>query len=350
MGTARWPVTPLHSVKDLQDLVGLGLGDLLWLADPRQLERTVRDERLRHYRYRWAAKSSGGVRLIEEPKPLLKHLQRVLKREVLDHVPPHDAAHGFRAGRSANSYAWTHAGQEVVIHLDLEDFFGTVTAGRVFGIYRSCGYPERVAHLLTALTTNSMPRSVWAPRSRPPSPLLADAHFRLGQHLRHPHLPQGAPTSPALANLSAYRLDLRLAGLARTAGLVYGRYADDLALSSSTHLTRARVERLVRLVESIATEEGFKVNPFKTFFQRASQRQRLAGLVVNQRPNVDRREYDQLKAVLHNAARHGPETQNRNNHPNFRAHLLGRISRINHLNADRGERLLVTFGQIDWAL
>jgi RNA-directed DNA polymerase len=350
MGVARWPVMPLHSVRDLQDLLGLGLGELMWLADPRQLERTVRDEQLRHYRYRWAAKSNGGVRLIEEPKPLLKHVQRVLNREVLDHIPPHDAAHGFRAGRSAITYASTHAGHAVVIHLDLEDFFGTITAGRVFGIYRSCGYPERVAHLLAALTTNSIPVSVWTPRSRPPSPLLADAHFRLGQHLRHPHLPQGAPTSPALANLSAYRLDLRLAGLAQTAGIVYSRYADDLALSSSTHLTRSRVERLVSLVERIATEEGFKVNPFKTFFQRASQRQRLAGLVVNHRPNVDRREYDQLKAVLHNAARYGPHTQNRKNHPNFQAHLLGRISRINHLNPHRGERLLATFSQIDWAL
>jgi RNA-directed DNA polymerase len=178
--------------------------------------------------------------------------------------------------------------------------------------------------------------------------LLADAHFRFGQHLRHPHLPQGAPTSPALANLSAYRLDRRLAGLVETAGISYSRYADDLALSSSTHLTRARVERLVSLVERIAAEEGFKVNPFKTFFQRASQRQRLAGLVVNQRPNVDRREYDQLKAVLHNAARHGPLAQNRNDHPNFQAQLLGRISRINHLNPRRGERLLATFSKIDW--
>jgi hypothetical protein len=349
MGAARWPVAPLHSVRDLQDLLGLGHGQLMWLADTRQLERTVSDERLRHYRYRWAAKSNGGVRLIEEPKPLLKHIQRTLVREILDHVPAHDAAHGFRRGRSAISYASTHAGHAIVIHLDLEDFFGTVTAGRVFGIYRTCGYPERVAHLLTALTTNSIPRSLWAARAHPPSPLLADSHFRLGQHLRHPHLPQGAPTSPALANLSAYRLDLRLSGLAQAAGIVFSRYADDLALSSPTPLARPHVERLVKLVEGIAAEEGFRVNPFKTFFQRSSQRQRLAGLVVNHHPNVDRREYDQLKAILHNAVRLGPAPQNWRNHPNYGAHLLGRISRFQHLNPHRGERLLATYSQIDWA-
>jgi RNA-directed DNA polymerase len=75
----------------------------------------------------------------------------------------------------------------------------------------------------------------------------------------------------------------------------------------------------------------------------------LAGLVVNHRPNVDRREYDQLKAILHNAVRHGPQSQNRSNHPNYGAHLLGRISRIKHLNPDRGERLLATFNQIEWS-
>jgi RNA-directed DNA polymerase len=348
MAPARWPVAPLHSVRELRDMLGLGHGDLMWLADTRQLERTVSEERLRHYRYRWVSKSNGGIRLIEEPKPLLKHLQRVVVREILDHVPPHDAAHGFRRGRSAITYASTHAGRALVLHLDLEDFFGTVTAGRVFGIYRGCGYPEGVAHLLTALTTNSIPRNLWAVRAHAPSPVLADSHSRLGQHLRNPHLPQGAPTSPALANLSAYRLDLRLSGLAQTAGFVYSRYADDLALSSPTPLARPQVERLLRLVERIAAQEGFRVNPFKTFFQRSSQRQRLAGLVVNQRPNVDRREYDQLKATLHNAVRHGPQSQNWSDHPNYGAHLLGRISRIKHLNPDRGERLLAAYNQIDW--
>jgi RNA-directed DNA polymerase len=348
MGALPWPVAPLHSVKDLQDLLGLRHGDLMWFADTRQLEQTVDDERLRHYRYRWMTKSNGGLRLIEAPKPLLKHLQRVLAREILNHVPAHEAAHGFRPGRSAVTYASGHSGQNIVIHFDLEDFFGTVTAGRVFGIFRTCGYPERVAHLLTALTTNSIPRSLWAAQAGPQSPLLADAHFRLGQHLRHPHLPQGAPTSPALANLSAYRLDLRLAGLAQRTGMVYSRYADDLALSSSTHVSRPQVEKLVTLVEEISGEEGFRVNPFKTFFQRSSQRQRLAGLVVNDRPNVDRRQYERLKAILHNAARTGPQAQNRIDHPHYRDHLLGRISQVAHLNPGRGERLLTVFGAIAW--
>jgi hypothetical protein len=347
MGAAPWPVAPLATVRDLQDLLGLTVGDLRWFADPRGLERSATDERLRHYRYRWALKRSGGARLIEEPKPLLKHFQRVLLREVLSHVPVHPAAHGFTYGRSALTYASGHVGRAVVVRLDLEDFFGSIRAGRVYGIFRRCGYPEPVAYLLTGLTTNSVPGPVWAETPRPTAGGTA-AHGRLGQHLAHPHLPQGAPTSPSLANLAAFGLDRRLAALAEAAGLTYSRYADDLALSSPHHLARDQVARLVALADQIAGEEGFRLNPAKTQVQRPGQRQHLAGIVVNEKPNVGRAEYELLKATLHNAVRYGPDSQNRDGRPQYRAHLLGRVSRVSQLNPARGQRLLAAFANLTW--
>jgi RNA-directed DNA polymerase len=349
MGPSPWPVTRLDTVGDVQDLVGLHLGELLWLADARRLEPSVLDERLRHYRYRWITKRSGVGRLIEEPKPLLKHVQRVILREILNAVPVHDAAHGFRRGRSAVTFAVGHAGHDVVVHLDVEDFFGAVPAGRVYGIFRGCGYPEPVAHLLTSLTTNSTPGHVWSDRPHRPSGWRAGTDFRMGQRLRHPHLPQGAPTSPAIANLAAFRLDCRLSGLGGAAQLHYSRYADDMAFSGDSALTPSRAQRLVRTVQVIAGEEGFRLNPAKTFIQRSAQRQLLAGLVINERPNVARDEYDRLKAILHNSIRLGPDSQNRNSHPNFAAHLLGRISRVRQVNPVRGSRLLVAYDQINWS-
>ena len=262
-------------------------------------------------------------------------------------VPVHDAAHGFRRGRSAVSYTAGHAGQRVVIHLDLEDFFATVAAGRVYGIFRSCGYPEPVAHLLTSLTTSSTPGHVWTGRPHHPPGSSAGRDFRLGQHLRWPHLPQGAPTSPAIANLAMFRLDCRLSGLASSAQLRFSRYADDLAFSGE-RLGPARAQRLRRSVERVTAEEGFRVNPTKTFVQRSGQRQYLAGLVVNDHPNVARKDYDLLKAVLHNSVQFGPGSQNRAHHPDFAAHLLGRISRIGQTNPARGHRLRSTFDRIDW--
>jgi RNA-directed DNA polymerase len=348
MGRSPWPVATLHTVGDLQDLLGFSPETLAWFADTRQLERTVPDKRLRHYRYRWVAKRSGGGRLIEEPKPVLKHVQQVLLREIVEHIPVHGAAHGFRKGRSALTHAGGHVQRQVVVRLDLEDFFTSVRGPRIYGLFRQCGYPEPVAHILTALTTNSVPRPVLAQAPEPVGSESTAGRRRLLSYLAQPHLPQGAPASPALANLAAFRLDRRLTGLAAATGLAYSRYADDLAFSSTRRRTGEETRRLVDLVTEIAAGEGFKVNELKTSVRRSGQRQRLAGVVINEHPNVDRRQYDLLKATVHNAARHGPRGQNRDGHPAFRDHLRGRIAWVSQLNPARGERLLATFSDIDW--
>lgn len=176
----------------------------------------------------------------------------------------------------------------------------------------------------------------------PPSEdLKSTSHIHTCPKVRRPR--------PALANLAAFGLDRRLAGLASTTGLTYSRYADDLAFSSRTRRSCREAGRLVDCVISIAGEEGFRVNPLKTSVRRAGQRQRLAGVVVNERPNVERGEYELIKAILHNSVRYGPGAQNRGNHPHFRDHLLGRIAWVHQLNPARAEHLRDSFAQIDWA-
>ena len=118
-------------------------------------------EALRHYRYRWVAKPSGSLRLIEAPKPRLKQLQRRLLDEILLHIPPHEAAHGFRPGRSVMSFVAPHVGRTIVLKMDLRDFFVSITSARVMAIYLTAGYPEPVARLLTGLCTNTVPLAVW---------------------------------------------------------------------------------------------------------------------------------------------------------------------------------------------
>ncbi|WP_433081460.1 reverse transcriptase family protein [Dactylosporangium sp. CA-052675] len=300
----RWDTPPLGDLAALAEFLELDGDRLDWFADRRELNRRSTVEPLRHYRYTWM-----GPRLIEAPKPRLRALQRRLLDEVLGRVPAHPAAHGFVPGRSVHTFAAPHAGRAVVVRLDLVAFFSSVSVRRVYGLFRAIGYPEPVAHTLAALCTTSTPFAVLR------------GHGPLMSQLRAPHLPQGAPTSPALANLCAYRLDRRLSGLAAAFGAEYTRYADDLAFSGAFPPSS-----LVDAVSQVVADEGFRVHPAKTRVRGRGDRQRLAGLVVNESPAAARDEYDRLRAILHAAARDGLDAANRDGHPDFAAHLAGRIA------------------------
>jgi hypothetical protein len=341
MGEQRWSVPALASLADLASWLDLTPGELDWFIDERGLERLERDERLRHYRYRWVPKRRGGFRLLEAPKPRLKALLRRVLSEILDRVPPHQAAHGFRRGRSIRTHALAHVGKRVVARFDLQDFFLSISAARVSAIFHALGYDSDVAWALAALTTNVAP-----PSRLHLEPFTAPGEIsalrRAEMLARTRHLPQGAPTSPALANLAAYRLDVRLSALAQRAGVSYTRYADDLVFSGEKLL-------LSDLVAAIATDEGFALNHRKTRRMRRGVRQLVTGVVVNARPGVPRDAFDRLKAILHNCGHHGPTSQNRDGHPDFRAHLAGRIAYVKSLTPERGEKLGRLFARIDWA-
>ena len=328
----------------LAEWLGVVPEKMLWYADPAGRNRKHPAGPLRTYRYRWVAKPGGRARLLEIPNVKLKQLQRKILADLLDRIPLHPAAHGFRPGHSIVTNASVHCGKRVVVRFDLADFFPGVSATRVYRIFRTFGYPERVARLLTGFCTTSIPYDVWQSR---PNPATDGSDHAVGQQFASRHLPQGAPTSPALANLAAYPLDRRLFKLAASMDADYTRYADDLTFSGGDELARG-VMRLVALVAVIVQEEEFKLNARKTRVMPRSIRQRVTGVVVNVKPNVARAEYDILKATLTNCIRHGTTTQNRESRPDFRAHLSGRIAHVAAINAVRGRKLWLRFDQITW--
>ena len=335
---ARWPVDPIGNVAELASALNLDNGTLLWFADLRSLERTATDENLRHYDYRWVHKQSGGFRLVEAPKQNLKAMQRWVLREILNHIPAHDAAHGFQRARSIHTYAAPHTGRAWVVRLDLRNFFASVPLRRIRGTFTGAGYPTPVAQMLAGLCTNATPPDVLGGRT---------SDTELVAQLRGPHLPQGAPTSPALANLAAFSLDTRLRALAQRFDARYTRYADDLALSGN-HGSRDEVDRLVALAKDIVIDEGFGVRSDKTHIRRSHQRQVLTGLVVNQHLNIHRRDLDRLRAEVHEAATAGPNMANRTGHPQYRAHLEGKIGFVQATNPNQARRLWATFDKISW--
>ncbi len=338
-----WDIPPIESIAALGDWLHLDPIELEWFADLKGLGRNNLDSRLTHYNYRVLTKLSGNIRLIESPKPRLKQMQRKILAQILDRIPSHSAVHGFIKGRSIKTFVAPHAGKSIVLKMDLQDFFPSIRAARIQTIFRTAGYPESVADRLGGICTNAAPRSLWSNTFD-----INPMHLKeIRAMYSRPHLAQGAPTSPELANLCAYRMDCRLDGLARSAGARYTRYADDLAFSGGD-LLKSGANRFSTHIAAIVQEEGFSVNHRKTRIMRQGVRQCLAGLVINQHVNVTREDVDLLKATLTNCIRFGPESQNRNSHPYFRLHLEGRISFVQSINPVKGKRLRALFDQIRW--
>jgi hypothetical protein len=326
---------------ELADRLELDAGELVWLADEWSQEARRAEGPLRHYRYRWLARDYGPDRLIEMPKPRLRDAQRFIHQALLRHVPVHAAAQGFVRGRGAIGHARLHTGTAWVVRLDLSQFFCRITRSRVRGVFALLGYDARVAALLAALCTNRVPTQVIeaAPHGAP--------SWEQRQLLRMPHLPQGAPTSPALANLVAYALDVRLAALATTFGATYSRYADDLTFSHP-RWSRAAASRCARTAAVVAAECGFTINPRKTLMMGAQHAQTVTGVVVNRHANLARRDYDRLKAILTNCVRHGPASQNRDGRADFRAWLRGHLAHAQAINPARAGKLVALYARIDW--
>jgi len=141
MARQPWPVPSLPTQTDLAAWRGVTRAQLDWLADVPGIERTSSPGRWRRYRYTWIPKRSGGERLLERPGLDLARVQRKVLHGILGRVPPHDAAHGFAAGRSVRSFAEPHSGQAVVVRVDLEDFFFSVRPARIWAVFRTAGYP-----------------------------------------------------------------------------------------------------------------------------------------------------------------------------------------------------------------
>ncbi len=339
-GLATQPLPLIPTVHDLAIWLGLSDKELEWFAGIDRRHEPEQDTRLHHYHYGWQSRRHGHQRLLEKPKPRLKAVQHMILGEILDRVPIHASAHGFCRGRSCKTAVMPHLGRDVLLRLDLQNFFPSVGWARVRAVFSSLGYPSGVSRILAGLCTHrtSVPLA---------GPAFRQLPWDFRKMLRNRHLPQGAPTSPALANLCAWHLDSRLHGLGQRLDLHYTRYADDLAISGT--IDRHYLARTVLpLIGAITLEEGFRLNHRKTRMMTRSQRQRFCGITVNVRPNPARCEYDTLKATLFNCVTHGPESQNRDKRQDFRQHLQGRVSNISFLNPERGKKLQTLMEQVRW--
>jgi hypothetical protein len=282
---------PIDSPQKLAEAMGLTLPELRHLAFHREAAAKI------HYRRFTIPKRDGTARAIWAPLPRLKAAQRWILRNVVERLPVHGNSHGFLADRSIKTNAAAHQDAQIVLKVDLKDFFPTVTFRRAKGIFRRAGYRDQIATLMALLCTEA-PREIVEHEGK-------TYYVALGPRC----LPQGAPTSPALTNTLCLRLDRRLTGLARRLGWRYTRYADDLTFSlPEGHKDKPKLGVLLGSIGRIARDEGFHVHPDKTHVARKGGRQKVTGLVVNGSggPRVPRALKRQIRAAIHNLSRGKP--------------------------------------------
>ena len=275
----------IQRVNQLAEALELSVSELRWLCYHREASLQS------HYVRFEIPKRNGDMRAIWAPLPKLKQAQQWILQNILERLLVHGSAHGFLVGRSISSNAQQHGNSQLLVKLDIADFFPTVSWKRVRGVFRKAGYRQQIATLLALLCTEA-PRQIVQHEGK-------TYYIALGDRC----LPQGAPTSPALTNALCLKLDRRLTGLAVSAGWRYSRYADDLTFSYP-QATRepANISRLLGSIQRIVGEEGFQLNRDKTRIIRANTTQTVTGLVVNGdgQPRVKRRLKRQLRAAVHN--------------------------------------------------
>lgn len=305
---------------ELAALMGITLNELRFLTYTNQVST------VQHYQQFAIAKKTGGTRLISAPMPRLKRLHYWILEQVLQSLALTEQAHGFVTGRSIVTNATPHLGQQVVINLDLKDFFPTISYARIKGVFAQLGYNHEIATLLALLCSEPVTQTVE----------LDGQRYYLHQNPRR--LPQGAPTSPYLSNLVTRHLDKRLQGLAHKYGFTYTRYADDLTFSSASN--DAPIRGLLHWVHAIVKQEGFQIHPDKTRIMQRGRRQEVTGLIVNQQLNIERHTLKQFRALLFQIQKDGYAGKTWGKHRNLLASIKSYAHYVQMVNPVKGEQFL----------
>lgn len=218
-------------------------------------------------------KRSGEIRLLHVPNEDLREVQRKLLRSVFRLLPVHRAAKGFVRNRSIVHHAAQHTGKSYVLVCDIADFFPSTTAKRIHDFFvTDLHWPEWVSKEIVRL--------VCLPKKK--------------------CLPQGAPTSPILANIVNRRMDARLAAFAGEHHLDYSRYADDLAFSPRSQSgANTNPTYVLSVVQKILGSYGYALRTDKCRILRRHTRQVVTGLVVNDKCRLPRVIRRRLRAAEH---------------------------------------------------
>jgi RNA-directed DNA polymerase len=298
-------------------------------------------------------RNGNGVRLIKTPEKKLLYLQRWINKNILQKVPVLDCCTGFVPGKSLATNGYIHRSSSMILKIDLLKFFDTITEKRVYGYFKYLGYHPNVAYDLAQITTVYPTHEFW-------KSLSLDELEKIGSKISIDEavLPQGAPSSPQLANCIANSLDYRLLKLSDELNCRYSRYADDLVFSVGIN-GNGRLP-LFELVKRIVESEGFFINENKTAHIKRGMKQIVTGLTVTHSFHIPKKFRQEIYKHLYyyysrkyGAFEHLKRWMKDNQKMNeitygFKDWLLGNICYINSIDHENGQKMLNQFNKIKW--
>lgn len=313
------------SHKTIARLMGISVKKLRFLAFSRKKSPYIRFQ---------IPKKTGGKRDISAPIAQLKQVQELILHKILEKLELHNAAHGFRHERSIITNAQPHVGAEVIVNIDLQDFFPSISYKRVKGLFKSFGYSEAASIVFSLICTEPEVKE-----------FAIDGKTNLLLSWTKRRLPQGAPTSPAISNLLCRRLDRRLTQMAEQLGFVYTRYADDLTFSASGQ-SLSNIYKILKRTESIVKHEGFVINVNKTRVLRKSQQHEVTGIVVNDKLNISREKLKRFRATLYQIEKDGLRGKRWGQSNDLITSLQGFANFVHMINPEKGTEFLDQVRQI----
>lgn len=285
------------------------------------------------------------------PSPELMKVQRWIQKHILAVPKPHSASTAYSDGDTVFKAALRHRRARWLLKIDIQSFFESIKEPYVYSVFESLGYPDllsfELARICTRLPTISSRRAIFERRKAIPAGVLKNRWMGF--------LPQGAPTSPQLANLVMRKFDRRVKKAATDAGLRYSRYSDDLIFSTTGSYTRCQAKKFVNAMYDQFGAHGFEANRAKTIIVGPGGRKVVLGLLVDrEQPRLTRDFRANLETHVHYIERAdvGPILHARfrgfDSVIGFENHLRGLIAFAGQVDIAYANSLLARVRAVNW--
>lgn len=307
------------------------------------LLKSIIQNRDNNYEYYLIKKKKGGYRRIIAPHPNIKELQGWIKANIIDKIELNTNATGFIKKKSILNNAKIHENRNVILNLDLSDFFETINERRVYGMFKMLGYASNLSVELTKICT----ASISAYKLEQLSEIEQEYFQDLCSH-SEAFLIQGAPTSPGISNVICKKLDNRLSKLANKHGANYSRYADDITFSGDEN----NLPNL-GIIKKIIAAEGFNINWKKVGKYKTGQKQMVTGLLIDNKVRIPNKFKKDIYRHLHFCKKYGASSHFNRISPDkgYRKEwILGKILFVHSIEPEEAKKMMKLVEQINWEI